>query len=356
MSFNPARAEIRALSAYQRPASAGSSPIRAKLDFNESSEDVPEDVKSEVLGRVAARRWSLYPDFGAPRLKAKLAERIGRSPEEIVLGNGSGELLLAAVSVFAGCGGTILLAPPTFSLYGSIAAIAGAEVLREPRVGADFAIDEASFLARLGGRASTIPLVCSPNNPTGGVVSRDFVRALAGLSPVVLLDQAYVDFGEPGDDALPLLDELPNLVIFRTLSKAYAAAGLRIGYAIARRELAAEIDKGILPYNVDIVAEELALAMLSRTDVLQRRVDAVRRERTRVASDLAAMGAAVAFSRANFLFFAPPGGHGPRLHEALLSRGVLVRDLAASAPGFLRVTIGSPSENDLFLAMTREVL
>src|SRR5204862_962044 len=134
--------------------------------------------KDLVLARVRARRWSLYPEQGNPRLRGAIAASIGRAPEEVAVGNGSGELLLAAVSVLAGQGGTLLLAPPTFSLSRQMAAIAGARVDAVPRVGPDLALDEDAFLARAGGER-VLPLVCSPNNPTGGVVSRGFVRRLA---------------------------------------------------------------------------------------------------------------------------------------------------------------------------------
>lgn len=358
--LDPVRPGIRALRAYESPAEEAPR-LLAKLDFNESPFDVPVEVKEAVLARLAARRWSLYPEFGAPRLKAAIAAATGRREEEIVVGNGSGEVIQAAVNVFAGSGGTLLLAPPTFSLYGPIAALAGAHVVPVPRVGAAFEVDETAFLGRPAARPAaasvsrSVPLLCSPNNPTGGVVSRAFVASLCDAFPAVLLDQAYVDFAEGADDALELLDERPNLVVFRTLSKAYAAAGFRIGYAVARPDLAREIEKAILPFSVDLAAEELAVAVLARRDLVAPVLAGVVAERARVADALRAAGARVAPSRANFLFFSPRGGDGRALRAALLSRGVLVRDMDAAAGGHLRVTIGAREENDLFLALVKEL-
>jgi histidinol-phosphate aminotransferase len=346
----PIRPEIRALQAYT-PGVEEPFEIRAKLDFNESPDDVPEEIRAEVLDRLKSRRWGHYPEFGAPRLKKAIAASIGRSPEEIVVGNGSGEAILAAVSVFAG-GGSLVFAPPTFSLYGQIAAIGSARVVSVPRTGAEFLVDEAHYLAAA---EKGVPLLCTPNNPTGGVSSRAFVEKLLDVAPVVLLDQAYVEFAAAGDDFTPLVGSRANLVVFRTLSKAYAAAGFRIGYAVAPPDLAREIDKAVLPFNVDLAAEELALALLERPEVAKARIERVVEERERVARSLRSMGHTVASSSANFLFVSPRGGDASRVRRGLLERGVLVRDMTAAAEGRLRVTIGTPAENDLFLSALQEV-
>lgn len=348
------RPEIRALRAYRFE--PGPDVVRAKLDFNESPADVPAPAKAAALAALGARRFALYPEFGALRLRAALAANAGLATEQVVPSNGSGEAILAALSVFAGCGGTLLLAPPVFSLYFQMAAIVGAKAATVPLAGDGFALDEAAVLAAAAKGERTVPLLCSPNNPTGGTVSRGFVRRLCGVAPVVLVDQAYVDFAEEEDDLLPLLSGLPNLVVFRTLSKAWSVAGLRVGYAAARPDVAAEIGKAILPFSVDIGAEEIALAALAGREEVPARCRAIAVERERVAAALRALGAKVAPSRANFLFFAPPRGDGARLYRDLRSRGVLVRDLSGVAPGAVRVSIGSPGENDLFLSTLKEVL
>ncbi len=270
-----------------------------------------------------------------------------------MVGNGSGETILAAVSVFAG-GGTLVVAPPTFSLYGQIAAIASARLVSVRRPAPDFDVDEPAFLAEA---ARGVPLLCTPNNPTGGVSGLAFVEALLDAAPVVLLDQAYVDFAEGDDDFTGLVGSRPNVVVFRTLSKAYAAAGFRIGYAVAPPDLAREIDKAVLPFNVDLAAEELALALLARPEAARARVARVVKERERVADALRAGGcsrrpvvAPISFSSRRRA--ATPRRCGERGSRA---RGVLVRDVTAAAAGRLRVTIGSPAENDLFLRALQEV-
>ncbi len=348
------RPGIRALRAYRfDPVPEG---LRAKLDFNESPADVPAEVKDAALAAIRSRRFAHYPQFGAPRLRAALAASAGLSPDQVVASNGSGEAILAAVSVFAGCGGTLLLAPPVFSLYIQMAGIVGARVATVPLAGDDFRLDEEAFLARAAEGERTVPLLCSPNNPTGGTIARSLVRRLCAVAPVVLLDQAYVDFAEEEDDLLPLLDELPNLVVFRTLSKACSIAGLRVGFAAARPDVAEEIGKAILPFSIDLGAEEIALSVLARGEEIRARCHGIIRERERVAAALRALGARVAPSRANFLFLVPPGGEGARVFRDLRTRGVLVRDQTTVVPGALRVTVGTPEENDLFLTTLKEVL
>ncbi len=347
-----ARPEIREFRAYTLvppPVAA----VRAKLDFNESPFDVPDELKEIVLSRLARRRWAHYPEFGAPRLTEAIAAVAGRRPEEVVVGNGSGELLLAAITVFAGNGGRLLLAPPTFSLYRQLAVLAGASLVEVPRGAPDFPVDEEGFL-RAAEVPGTLPLVCSPNNPTGNVTSTEFLERLSAASGVVLADQAYVDFAEPGDDARPLLDRTENLIVFRTLSKAFSAAGFRIGYALAPAPVAAELRKAVLPFSVDAAAEELAVALLSNPGFSRRSVDTVREGRDRLAADLAALGAVVAPSRSNFLFFTIPGAAGSEIAAGLARRGVLVRELSAAAEGYLRVTVGTAEENGIFLEALKE--
>jgi histidinol-phosphate aminotransferase len=345
---NPARPGIAALTSYSLVPDTPV-PVRAKLDFNESPYDVPEAVKERVLARLREKRWSRYPEFGSGRLRRAIAAAAGRRPEEIAVGNGSSEVILGAVNAFAG-GGELLLTPPTFSLYPQLAAIAQARVVSVPLVGDDFAFDEEAILRAVSRAPRTVPLVCSPNNPTSNLADVGFLRRLSDAAPVLLVDQAYVDFAGEGASALPLVDEGRNVVVFRTLSKAFGAAGFRIGYAVASPALVGEIGKAILPFSIDHAAEELAVALLEDTATARDRVAAVVRERERVVAELRAMGSRVAPAAGNFVFVRPPGGGAERVRKELLLRGVLVRDLGPAAPDRLRVTIGLPAENDLFLA------
>lgn len=354
-ALGTSRPEVRSLTAYSLSRPAGGDVV-ARLDFNEAPRDVPAELKEEVLRRLGRRRWSHYPEFGNPRLVAALAARHGVDPSQVVVGNGSGEVLLAAVSVFAGGGGTLLLAPPTFSLYLQMAALSGARVETVRRSAPRFELGDeelealAALASREGAGERTVPLLCAPNNPTGNPLALGAVRRLALASRILLLDQAYVDFSDESDDALPLLPSLPNVVVFRTLSKAFAAAGFRIGYAVAHAEVARELRKGVLPFSVDLAAEELALALLERPELSARAVAEVKGERERLREALASMGAVPAPAGGNFLFFELPGWRGAVLFSRLAERGIVVREPSAAAPDHIRVTVGTREENDAFLA------
>ncbi|MCK6683487.1 MAG: histidinol-phosphate aminotransferase family protein [Thermoanaerobaculia bacterium] len=347
------RDEVRAIAAYSLLPEIDA-PLVAKLDFNESPLDVPDELKDRILARLKARRWGYYPAFGAMELRAALARRMGRPAEEIVPGNGSGELIAAALSILARPGTTLVLPKPAFSLYFQVAALAGMTVATLPLNPPDFSLDEDAFLKLCEKNAPAVPLLCSPNNPTGGTVSREFARRLAEVSPVILCDQAYVEFARPEFDFLPLLDAVPGLVIFRTFSKAFSAAGFRIGYAVARSPLVDELRKAVLPFNVDIAAESFAAELLSDPTFSEESVAAVTRERERFAVALRGLGASVAPSEANFLFFSMPGVDPARLRRHCLLNGVRVRDLGTPDLPYLRVTVGKPEENDLFLRLVKE--
>ena len=276
--------------------------------------------------RSSARRAS------APRSRRRSASR----PEQVVPSNGSGEAILAAVSVFAGCGGTLLLAPPVFSLYVADGRRSSARsVATVPLVGRRLprSTRRPSSRAADGGADRPAPLLAE--QPDG----RD---ALARLRPPALRRRrASSSSTRPTstsrteeDDLLPLLDELPNLVVFRTLSKAYSVAGLRVGFAAARPDVARGDRQGDPPVQRRPRRPRRSPSRPSRGATRSReRCRGSRAERERVAAALRALGAKVAPSRANFLFLVPPGGDGARVFRDLRDRGVLVRDQTAVVPG-----------------------
>ncbi len=349
------RPEIRALTPYSLlPPEA--SRIRVKLDFNESPQEIPQELKERVLERLGQRRWGHYPRFGAEAIREALAKRNGCSRGQVLAGNGSGELIQAALGVVARPGARLLLATPAFSLYRQLAAITRLSVETVPLTPPSFSFDEEKFLSfARGNRGPVIPLMCSPNNPTGGTVTRDFVRAAARVFGTVFVDQAYVEFAEPEDHLVPLLEELPGLVLFKTLSKAYSAAGFRIGCCLASEAVITEINKAVLPFNLDICAEELALTVLENPQFADKNVQSIRQERERVYASLVKTGIEISPSRANFLFLRIPGLESRELQEELLSSGILVRDMSSAVSGFVRITIGTPAQNDEVLERLQEI-
>ena len=313
-----------------------------KLNQNESPFDLPRPLKERMLARAVERPWNIYPDFESMALREAIARAYGLRAENILAGNGSNELLAAAIGAFVGPGTPVVFPRPTFTLYEKLVTIAGG--LPIP---IDFApesgllpLDELLAHAAPG----VVIIVCSPNNPTGGVLPEGGLARLLATGATVLFDRAYGDFAN--DELPPLAD---NLVTFSTFSKAWGLAALRVGWLATTAATAREIRKVKLPYSLNVISESIAGAALEERELRDTRVRAIVEERERVASRLRAL-AEVFPSQANFLAFRVPDAKA--LFEELHRAGVLVRDVSGY-PGMrncLRVSIGTREENDRFLA------
>jgi histidinol-phosphate aminotransferase len=317
-----------------------------KLNQNESPEDLPRAFKEELFRRVAARPWNRYPDFELTELRTAIARANGLEPDQILVGNGSNELLAATVATFVGPGTPVVIPRPTFALYEKLVAIAGGTVV-------PIEIDPATGQLPLDAMVraadpSSVVIVCSPNNPTGGVLPPGGVEALLATGATVLLDRAYGEFESGGRSISPAAPAggvaRAPLITFSTFSKAWGLAGLRVGWLASSADVCREIRKVKLPYSLNIVSEAAAILALENPWLRDRNVERVRKERARM---MATLGDAAFRSEANFILFrAAPG-----LFDRLLGRGILVRAYA----GFLRVSIGLPEENDAFLAAMKEL-
>ncbi len=337
------RPEIRALAVY----GLEEAEARFKLDQNESPWEPPRRLKERVAAELLARRWARYPETHGDSLRRALARRHGWPAEGVLVGSGSNELLAVALETFAGgagdgsAGREVLGVQPSFSMYPiHVTRVGGRARFVGPREDLALPMDE---LAREVERDPRRPLLlCTPNNPTGEAVEPAAVSALAErLEAPLLLDNAYGELCR--HDYRPLLDRHPNLVLFRSFSKAWALGGLRVGYLLARPELAAELLKVKLPYNLGHAPLVAAFASLEAEASCERRVRALVARRVRWAELLAEHGLAPLPSEANFLLVRLATAEAAReLHRGLAGRGILVRDLG-SAPGLagcLRITVG----------------
>lgn len=323
--------------------------FRFKLDQNESPWEPPAGLKRRVAAALAAQPWARYPDFHGDALRRDLADLHRWPVDGVLVGNGSNELLWATLSAVAGPGDEVLGLAPGFSLYPALAERSGARYRAlGPRPDLALALDEleeALTAPRTPARSPSAVLICSPNNPTGEAVPPERLsRIAAATRGPLLLDAAYAEFCRW--DYRPLLDEHPHLVLFRTFSKAWSLAGLRLGYLLARPELVAELIKVKLPYNVGHAAVAAGRAVLADRHRLQRRVRAVVGRRQQWRRLLAGHGLEVLPSEANFLLVRGDGRSGPReagrLRAELAARGILLRDVSSGAglAGCLRVTVG----------------
>ena len=349
------RRTVRPLSAYGPPRD----PAAVPLHLNESPSDLPQDLKAELSERIARSDWSKYPIVDGARLADDLARVFRVDPAGVLVGNGSNELLQLTLLACVEPGDAVVVAAPSFSLYALQAAALGARIIEVPLRAKDgafrFPVDELVRTARES--SAKLVMLGSPNNPTGTTLtSQDAARIAQEAPGLTGIDEAYRDFCQ--QDFAPLLAGAPRLLLFRTFSKALAAASLRCGALLAAPSLCAELRKVQLPYNLSAVTCLVARALIERPELVRQRAQLVADERERVAKALRDAGCIVHASGANFLLFEQDRRPANDLHRALFARGVLIRNVSSARDlsRALRVSIGAPAANDAFLAALRAEL
>ncbi|HEX2204227.1 MAG TPA: histidinol-phosphate transaminase [Longimicrobium sp.] len=333
---------------------------RIKLNQNESPYDVPDELKRRIAARLEDRPWNRYPPFVAASFIAAVAEATGWPEDGVLVANGSNELIQAILAVTVGPGVSVVIPEPTFTLYRLMTEVNGGTVVSVPLTD-ELAFDVDAIIHAARESSAAVVVLCTPNNPTGGALTREeIVRVHDETGALVLLDQAYVEFG--GYDGIPLLADHPRLVALRTFSKAMAMAGLRAGYLLAHPALAAEVHKAKLPYNINFFTEVAAAEVLRGRALLAANVESIRAERDRLLRELREVpGLRVYDSAANFVLFRV---ESPRItHTRLFERlsdehGVLVRDVSKYPllERCLRVNAGTPAETGAFLDGVRTIM
>jgi histidinol-phosphate aminotransferase len=343
------RPEIRALHAYHVPPAAG----LIKLDAMENPYRWPPamvDAWLEILREVSLNR---YPDPAADALKQGMRAFFGVPADmAVLLGNGSDELLQIIALALAAPGRKALAPQPAFSMYRMISIFAGLEFVGVPLRAGDFALERDAVLAAIAQHRPALVLLDYPNNPTGGLFDAQTVRAVIEAAPgLVVVDEAYQIFSEV--TLMDWLRDYPNLLVLRTLSK-LGLAGLRLGMLAGRPEWIAELDKIRLPYNINVLTQASAEFALRHRALLEEQAGRIRADREALLASLrACRGLTVYPSRSNFILFRAPAGRGGEIFAALRERGVLIKNLdgaGAALRDCLRVTVGTPAENQAFMA------
>jgi histidinol-phosphate aminotransferase len=329
------RPELRALRAYHLDLT----PCRHKLDQNEVPWDLPRRLKREMAEQLLAADWARYPDFHADALRRDLGRLHGHPWEGVLVGNGSNELLSVALTALVAPGTEVLGAEPSFGLYRSFVLKAGGVPrFLPPRPDLRLPVDELEVEVERDPRRPL--LLCSPNNPTGDALPVERIeRLLERLEAPLLLDNAYGEFCQY--DYRPLLARYPHLILFRTFSKAWSLAGLRLGYLLADSRLVAELIKAKLPYNVGHASILAGRAALEADEEARRRVWLLVLRRPQWAAMLAGEGFEVFPSEANFLLIRTQ--KAGEVRERLEARSIRVRDVSSypGLAGCLRVSIGT---------------
>lgn len=340
------RSALDSIPAYKQGAMPSSSDV-VKLSSNENPFPPLASVRDAVAEQL--ERIHLYPSMAAPELTARVAELQGVDPENIVFGAGSVEVATQLVQASAGEGDEVLFAWRSFEAYPIIAIGAGATPVQVPLT-PDERHDLDAMAAAITDRTAII-FVCNPNNPTGATLTHDEVRAFIARVPsdvLVVIDEAYEHFNRDAETAvgIDLYREFPNVAVLHTFSKAYGLAGLRIGYAVARADVAANLRKVAVPFAVSALAQVAAVASLDAEAELAVRIDEIVSERTRLTTALRAQGWKLGDSQANFVWLRLDDST-QRIDAALTEAGVLARAFPGEG---IRITIGSPDANDRALA------
>lgn len=340
--------------------------VEARLNVNENPFPLPAEL-AQAMGRAVeqvATGLNRYPERDAVALRDALADYLERESgvrvdrEQVWAANGSNEVMHQLFLAFGGPGRLAVTFDPTYSMYPEYARDTFTEFVTHPRR-ADFTVDVKAAVAVIDERRPSIVILTSPNNPTGTALPIADVISVAeaarGAGAVLVVDEAYAEFRHDGvPSALTLLDQFENLIVTRTMSKAFALAGARLGYAVAADPAVVSALMVVrLPYHLSAVTQAVAITALEHADLLQAQVDLLRGERDQLALWLGDHGLEIAPSDANFLLF---GRFADRdaVFGGLLARGVLVRQTGPD--GWLRVTVGTPAENDRFRNALLQVL
>jgi len=323
-----------------------------KLNQNENPFDWDKGLKERVANFFVERPWNRYPDFVPDALKTRLAKHVGVTPDSVIAGNGSNEMLLVLMLSFAAKAKSVIICSPTFSIYRLLRDGMGIRPI-DLSLTSDLQYDIPAIKKAAADNPGSMLVICSPNNPTGNAVSEADLRDILSVhTGVFVLDQAYVEFG--GFNALSLIDEYKNLIIARTFSKAMAAAGMRLGYMIGAPEIITEINKIKLPYNINFFTEYAASAILDNASMAQKSLEMIISERDRLYENLKTMPFDKIYpSTANFILIRTK--HKPELFDYLKKCDILVRDVSSYhlLENCLRFSVGTPEENNLLCKSLR---
>ena len=347
----PPRDDVALMEGYHSP----QLDVAVRLNANEAPEAPPEGFAARAAELVRSLSFNRYPDRQATALRERLAAEHGLDPAQVFCANGSNEVLQCLLLAYGGHGRSVAVFEPTYALHRHIAVVTGTGVLAGERDG-DYFIGAGELDrvlaegAALGPHSPVVTFVCSPNNPTGRLEPADRLEAVLGAAPgLVVVDEAYGQFAPRS--AVELFSTHPRLVVVRTFSKTWSLAGMRLGYALAAPDVVRALEAVALPYHLDAAKQALGCLALDYEAEMSARVARLVAERERLVAALAGLGASVVPSDANFVLFTMPGHDAKALWRGLVEASVLVRDVSSwpRLTGYLRVTVGTPAEDDAFL-------
>jgi histidinol-phosphate aminotransferase len=341
-----ARPNIRSLKPYE----AKEIPCKVKLDANESPYSAFSVQRLAFSVEKIFKTLNRYPDPEVRELKKAVSKALKVNMENILFGNGSDELIYYLITTF---GGPILYPKPTFSMYGIISQALGEKSVNMP-LNKDFDIDIDKMLSAIKKYKPKLIFLSSPNNPTGNCFSAEkILKIIEASNGIVVIDEAYQLFAsEKG--FLSLLKDYKNLAILRTLSK-IGFASLRIGYLMADKNLIKEVNKVRLPFNINALSQAIAVEAFNSKKIIDSQINAITAERERLFNELSSMNGVKPYpSESNFILFRVE--NADKVFSSLLKQGVLVRNLNNIVKSSLRVTVGTPEENNIFIDKLKKAI
>ena len=320
-----------------------------KLDANEGDKDLYLDLLKKLGESDITLNY--YPDDSYSELKKEINNYVGYEPKNITVGNGSSELLDLCVKTFVDTDELILSLDPTFSMYSIYAKIVNSKYMGAGE-GNDFTIDVDNVIKAIKENNPKLTIICNPNNPTGTVIKKeDVLRIVKSTDNIVIADEAYMEFSD--ESVVDEIENYDNLIVVKTMSKAFSMAGIRTGYLIANKELVQTIEKVRPPYNLNSISAFLATKALQQKEKMFDYVKALKNQRQKIYNGLLNMGVKVYESGANFIFFK---SEIENLEEKLIKDDILIRKFGGKLDNYYRVTVGTEEENEAFLESMKKLV
>lgn len=325
-----------------------------KLNQNESPYDLPDEIKDNILKKLKNTKWNIYPDFIPDWLYEKTAKFFNLSKENILIGNGSNEMIFTILAATLEKGKNVIIPVPSFAVYSLISSNINANIIKVP-LNEDFLYDNNKILEHSKVKGS-VTIICSPNNPTGTCMDKDSIENVINASGgIVIVDEAYIHFG--GESVIDLIKKYDNLIILRTFSKAFGLAGLRIGMMVSNPALIKELSKVKLPYNINVFTMITLNEIFDNTYIFEDNVTKILNEKLFLERELKAFkDLKVIPSKANFFLIKFKDEN--LVFNELLKDGILIRDYSKSPmlENYMRISVGNHEENLALLKSLHRIL
>jgi len=319
-----------------------------KLDANESKNYLMNDALS-----FNDLSLNLYPDSNANLLRSKLSTYTKIPSSQIIVGNGSSEMIELMLKTFIETGDVVLSFEPSFSMYAIYTTIYNGNYQGVPSK-ADFKLDIDDMITYAKKYNPKLIFICSPNNPTGQIIPQtDIIKLIKSTDALICLDEAYIEFSKQSNSMMSMVDQFENLMVIRTFSKAFGLAGIRLGYLVSNQNLVNELYKVKSPYNLNAVSQSLGVYALSKIDQVNSYTKSIIKERLIVEKALSKLNIKVYPSEANFIFFQ---SLEPNLYNKLIDKDIRIRAFSDKLKNYYRVTIGSQDENKQFIEAMKEII